>query len=110
MRYDEFNKWTQIEMVASCSMIKFAFLYKNEKRILHLHFGCDHDGDQEGLLGPKIIFSLGMWGENEVLMRAVCEALRPLGPVYLQLNDCSDDPLELLPPAEEDQEDDQTIL
>lgn len=111
MRYDEFNKWNDKEIVSDCSMIRFSFMYKNEKRIIHLHFGCDSDGEQEGLFGAKLIFSLGMRGESESIIRAIAEFLRILGPVYLQLNDSSDNLLELLPPSDkEDEEDDQSIL
>lgn len=110
IRYDENNKWNSREIVSDCSMIRFAFMYKSEKRIVHLHFGCDSDGEQNGLFGQKLIFSLGLWGESEAIIRAIAEPLRVLGPVYLQLNDCNDDPLELLPPADEDEEDDQSIL
>lgn len=110
MRYDEENKWTKKEIVSDCSMLRFCFTYKGEERIVHFHFGCDSDGEHDGLIGPKLIFSLGMWGENKIIIRTIAESLRILGPVYLQMNDSSDAPLDLLPPSEDDQEEDQSIL
>lgn len=105
MRYDEFNKWNDKEIVFDCSMIRFSFMYKNEKKIIHLHFGCDSDGEQEGLFGAKLIFSLGMWGESKVIIKTIVESLGILGPVYLQLNDSTDTPIDLLPPADTDEDD-----
>lgn len=100
MRYDEKNKWISKEIVGQSEMIIFSFKYKNEQRSVHFNFGCDTDGSADGLIGQKLIFSIGMWGESEVIIKAIGNSLASLGPVYLQLNDCrSDEPFILIPPT-----------
>lgn len=104
MTFDENNNVRSKEFYSNSESINFPFTIQGEKRLLHFHFTCDCDGEYEGLFGPKLIFSVSMWGSSEKIIRAVGEALRHLGPVYLQFNDCNDD-LELIPPTGEPDED-----
>lgn len=69
------------------------FNYQDEQRKLFVVFDCDRDYVDSGLIGSKIILSLGLWGSSATILKAIGEELKALGPVFYQENDCNDDPL-----------------
>lgn len=69
---------------------------ENSQRQLNIHFTCDNDQDHvPELIGPKLIFSIGCWGLNELIMNTLAEHLVSEGKVFVQYNDCSDSFIEL---------------
>jgi hypothetical protein len=92
VRVDKENLMKSVEINPMCEMVIFHFYIKGEQRSLHLHFGCDSDYREEGLLGSKLIFSVGMWGMYEEIIYSVADALLDHGPVFTKLNDCDSSP------------------
>ena len=82
------NTLVRTEMIPSVEMVVFRFTVKGESRKLHLHFSCD--SDEPKVKGKKLIWSVGMWGSSELIIRTVGEALQDLGKIYIDLNDCDD--------------------
>jgi hypothetical protein len=67
-------------------MVTVDFRYKGQARSMHAHFTCDVDYKTLG--EHKLIFSLGCWGDSELLMKAALQSLSMLGDVYFDCNDC----------------------
>jgi len=90
---DKDNSSVHVDLCPGLEMVRVIFTYKGENRIIHVHFGCDSDAKE--VIGKKIIWSVGMWGSSEEIVRTVGESLSDLGPIFLDLNDC--DEIGLLP-------------
>lgn len=67
----------------------FYFKIKGEQRKLSFHLDCDQDGNSVDP-GPKLLWSVSCWGESRKIVETVGEALLPLGPVYIDFNDCDE--------------------
>lgn len=85
-------KFPRTEICTTSDMLSITFKYKNEDRQLNVHFDCDYDlKNHEEIEGDSCLWlSLGAWGSSEEIMRNVLTALKPLGSVYIDLNDCDD--------------------
>lgn len=57
-----------------------------DQRALFVHFGCDGDCDAAHI-GPKVIFSLGAWGNSENIIKIILNEFK--GKRYCIDNDCS---------------------
>jgi hypothetical protein len=73
---------------ASSEGVHLNFTYEGEVRTLHMYFTCDCDNTE--YTPASISLSLGCWGQSELYMKAVLQALSPLGDVYFDLSDCDD--------------------
>ncbi len=58
----------------------------DDNRTLWAHFDCDCD-HKEIVDGPKIILSLGAWGNSVDIIRKILIYLKHLGPCYLVSGD-----------------------
>lgn len=97
VRLDPNNVLKNISISPSIELIDFHFFLNGENRSLKLFFGCNNDHDDEGLVGPKLILSLGMWGLCDEIMLAVGESLKKFGPTHIKYNDCDGSPWEKIP-------------
>lgn len=59
-----------VRMSNSFQMLSFSFKDGGDERVLYVHFDCDGDC-ADITFGPKIIFSLGTWGNAEDLIKQV---------------------------------------
>jgi len=79
---------------ASSEGVELDFTYEGEQRTLRMYFTCDCDNTDYA--PASISLSLGCWGQSELYMKAVLQALSPLGDAYFDFSDSDDvDPAKL---------------
>lgn len=83
-------KFPVTELSSWNDMFTVSFKYKNEDRCMYVNFECDCDlKNHEEIEGDSCLWlSLGAWGSSEEIMQNVLTELKPLGKVYIDVNDC----------------------
>ena len=66
-----------------------SFVTAKESRDIFMTHSCSYDY-KEIYDGEKIIFSIGHWGDHQIYMDIIKDAIKDFGDVYEDVNDCDD--------------------
>lgn len=87
-RDDVKEKFREVDMdiTSGATFVRFNFVLDGEARHVSFFFDCDCDHLD---IAPKTMsFSMGCWGNSELIGKTILHALSLFGPVYLDRNDC----------------------
>lgn len=75
--------------IASYNFEHFCVYFSTEKesRQIFMSHSCSSDY-KEIYDGEKIIFSIGCWGDHQIYMDIIKDAIKDFGDVYEDVNDC----------------------